>query len=536
MPVTYLYLLGAVTCQRNALRCCFSASPGYRRRPLQRAAPAFYPLVPADLPHIRRNSLTSSRRSIVRRNSSKKRGVQAPALNATPVDRVGPPPSGKCTDSEGPSQRACVNDLGGFIPSNYISHDRFLSPAVMERSVDSIGTCSLDVEASANLPGRVAFIGAITPIPEPHLPSYLSLACTINGYSTTTNYDPIRLARSRDASPHRIDSDLTSNKPTYSIQNNLLSPPNLVPLPIRPQTKSFTPRKMGENTLTQQHHQDYYSSTKTISFITKDSHFTSKLFTAKDRIDGCLENGHHTVHSKCVSFESSKNITSVNGQVKCSSETSIKQELSNGKETKSFIQQRVERLYGPGALAQGFFVTKRQKSRCSESEDKNVTSDADKHSKSFTDKLLEDEDLEPTMKQSTSSPTLPVLRHLRPEFRAQLPIISPRKGVECSMQKSVTIPKLKDETKINGHSKVDDEVNVVHSNDSHNECVNEKISKKDGHYFLKIIEEQAHRLLELAARVESDISTPDLSEDVIGKLRSAAGKSQTSCVSEVAAV
>lgn len=260
--------------------------------------------------------------------------------------------------------------------------------------------------------------------PEPHLPSYLSLACTVNGYSTTTNYDPIRLARSRDASPHRIDPDLTPNKVTYSVQNNLLSPPNLVPLPTKVKPKS----EMGENTLTQHHHQEFYSSTKTMSFMSKESHFTSNLFSTKDTIDGCLENGHHTIHNKCVNFES-KNITSINGQNKCTSETSIRQEFSNGNETKSFIQQRVERLYGPGALAQGFFVSKRQKNRLSESEDKNTSLDSEKHSKSMTDKLLED-DLEPSMKQSTSSPTLPVLRHLRPEFRAQLPIISPRKGAD----------------------------------------------------------------------------------------------------------
>lgn len=360
--------------------------------------------------------------------------------------------------------------------------------------------------------------------PEPHLPSYLSLACTVNGYSTTTNYDPIRLARSRDASPHRIDPDLTPNKVTYSVQNNLLSPPNLVPLPTKVKPKS----EMGENTLTQHHHQEFYSSTKTMSFMSKESHFTSNLFSTKDTIDGCLENGHHTIHNKCVNFES-KNITSINGQNKCTSETSIRQEFSNGNETKSFIQQRVERLYGPGALAQGFFVSKRQKNRLSESEDKNTSLDSEKHSKSMTDKLLED-DLEPSMKQSTSSPTLPVLRHLRPEFRAQLPIISPRKGVESLMQKSVTVPKLKDEINVNGHCNGEEEIKISALKDisnGHTELIiKEKSGEKDGHYFLRILEEQTKRLLQLASRVESDISTPDLSEEVIGKLRSTAGKAK----------
>ncbi|KAJ8963089.1 hypothetical protein NQ318_018553 [Aromia moschata] len=134
------------------------------------------------------------------------------------------------------------------------------------------------------------------------------------------------------------------------------------------------------------------------------------------------------------------------------------------------------------------------------------------------------------MKQSTSSPTLPVLRHLRPEFRAQLPIICSRKGAESFMQKSVTVPKLKDEVKVNGHSKVDEEVKVAVlkdlSNDQVKQAAKEKTGEKDGHYFIKILEEQTDRLLELAARVEGEISTPDLSEEIVGKLRSTAGKAR----------
>lgn len=273
----------------------------------------------------------------------------------------------------------------------------------------------------------------------------------MNGYSTTTNYDPIRLARSRDASPHRIDSDLTSSKPVYTVQNNLLSPPNLVPLPKPKQIK------MDNTTLAQQQrllHDEFYNSSKTMSFLSNAESRFSNLYITKDSTDSCIENVHHTIQTKCVSFET-KNITTINGQTKCTSETTVKKEYSNGNETKSFIQQRVERLYGPGALAQGFFVSKRQKNRFSDCEDKYFKIEPDNHSKSMTDALLE-EDSEPLMKQSTSSPTLPVLRHLRPEFRAQLPILSPKKGLpESSLQKSVTIPKLKDEIELNGHSKSD---------------------------------------------------------------------------------
>lgn len=67
----------------------------------------------------------------------------------------------------------------------------------------------------------------------------------------------------------------------------------------------------------------------------------------------------------------------------------------------------------------------------------------------MSDKLPSDS----SMKQSSSSPALPVLRHLRPEFRAQLLVMkSPKRSNDSVMQKSITIPVLKEETKSNGHS------------------------------------------------------------------------------------
>lgn len=282
---------------------------------------------------------------------------------------------------------------------------------------------------------RSASIKSLTPQQEHRLPSYLSLACTVNGYSQITNYDPVRLAKSRDSSPHRplIDNDHL----TYAIQNNLLSPPNLVPLPFTDRFRlasaaSANAEKMTERTRTithHHHHEEFYSKKK--MFISTET--SSRKYNYIDRVDACMEksngrayNGHLNGHSNS------------NGHVNGSSEP------------KSFIQQRVERLYGPGALAQGFFVMKRQKSRNSES-DAHVQCDHlnvdynDKHSKSMSDKILLDADGESDsiMKQSASSPSLPVLRHLTPEFRAQLPTFSPRRGVD-TLQKSNTLPQLKD--------------------------------------------------------------------------------------------
>lgn len=50
--------------------------------------------------------------------------------------------------------------------------------------------------------------------------------------------------------------------------------------------------------------------------------------------------------------------------------------------------------------------------------------------------------------------------------------------------------------------------------------------EKDGHYFLKILQNETNRLLKLADNAESELQKNELSEEVIGKIHSAAGKAR----------
>ncbi|XP_074032529.1 disks large-associated protein 2 isoform X2 [Leptinotarsa decemlineata] len=498
---------------------------GVTRIPTTPAAarrPCLLPTVPAVVGgrlHRRNSSGAGSRKGgLVRRNSSRKtadcRHLQQvqPADDASTPETPTPTPSpssGRCTERSSPTILAATPPVKCVAIVSDVWKP--LVADAMERSVDSIGTCSLDVDASADLSdwsdisssGTLRSASIVTPSsPEPRLPSYLSLACSISGYSTTTHYDPVRFAaKSRDASPHRLDTaDLTTSRPSisaiYSVQNNLLSPPNLVPLPIQ----SEEPAMEAQQRL----HGEFYSSMKTSTYLSKET-FTSGLFSRDATDNGCMV---AQTNMKRVSYES-KSVTAINGQTKCLSETSGGQEFRNGQETKSFIQQRVERLYGPGALAQGFF--KPQKKRVSDCDEKPPSP------------VVKFDVSEPAMRQSTSSPTLPVLRHLRPEFRAQLPFMSPKRGpLEGAMQKSVTVPTLL-KKEANG------EEECAGRKEETNGHVGEGVqgeAERNGHYFLKILDTQTKRLLELASRVDSYISTPNLSEEVIGKLRSAAGKAR----------
>lgn len=94
---------------------------------------------------------------------------------------------------------------------------------------------------------------------------------------------------------------------------------------------------------------------------------------------------------------------------------------SSSSSEKSFIQQRVERLYGPGALAQGFFFKR--------SITKLNTSDSSFNKSSNNNDISAD-----NANTEESLKNLPVLRHLRPEFRAQLPVVSSRKPTDGTEQ------------------------------------------------------------------------------------------------------
>ncbi|KAB0803276.1 hypothetical protein PPYR_00246 [Photinus pyralis] len=445
--------------------------------------------------------------------------------------------SPKYSNSESNTARCSVSSDDDITPTNTLTNSsEFVPDSKMDRSVDSIGTCSLDADVSIDLSDRSeqSSVGTLrsltisTPEPQPYLPSYLSLACTVSGYSTSTNYDPERLSKSRDVSPHRRHDDPSLSKltSTYQIRNNLLSPPNVVPLPHHKYTPLTSPKPKNMEEQIETRREVYTSSQISSTFTSQESNsFISSMF-CNDTVDGCVKNGHPSeTQSRYMSLETRNSTYMTNGSSKTVSESSYK-ELSNGIQQKSFIQQRVERLYGPGALAQGFFITKRQKSRSSESEsDKSISNinNSEKHSQSMSDKFFEIDHSESSIKQSTSSPTLPVLRHLRPEFRAQLPIISPKKCNDVPLHKSITVPTLNEENKLNGHRK---ETDVSKENGtSHEECADDTI--KDGHYFLRILEAETVRLLRMADKVEKELEeTEDLSEEIKGKLRSASGKAR----------
>lgn len=361
-------------------------------------------------------------------------------------------------------------------------------------------------------------------------PSYLNLACCVNGYSNLTTYDSkIRqdINKSREVSPIRPSTSSLQ----YCKRSNSLAAPVLHSMPLTKQPITATANKY------------------TIINGTNNNN---------DNNSGVLQNG---------------------DQLYCNGSTGDK---SHG----SFIQQRVERLYGPGALAQVFYSPKKQSASLSpvpssrqkfQQQESNVPSQGSELSRKFKQlspsknygefhkKMHNNCTARSQMELTTTTPTsshngdvdLPVFRHLSHEFRAQLPTVSPKRSVsrvspapEVPLPVTVTptngtklhaidvdadvvdhepikMPQLKSEeyistTKISSTSIVEAEAETSKFTTNPVE--------KDGNYFLKVLKDEQVRLLALAAVAEKYIdaltNNPDITEDTFGLLRSASGKAR----------
>lgn len=330
-------------------------------------------------------------------------------------------------------------------------------------------------------------------------PSYLNLACCVNGYSNYTNYDSIErkeINKSREVSPNRpIISSISMSRQQRS-SDNLLS----VPAPVT------------------------FVKQSPLTSISK--RFASLNINDKDTTDNAgVMNGNSSVTSR-----------------------------------KSFIQQRVEKLYGTTK------ILTTMKSSDSIQLNGNGTIQHTNGS-SATHTIVDEKE-----NDEISLNSLPVMKHLRPEFCRQLQFMnSPKKTPRtngfskqtdpCDVSKQTVktdqpqvasgntelLTSKSAPIKTNGipvaeiNSELVKEVSespmncVVEATEKsvvseeaivNNNCVesnknfeesqsNGKMETKDGHFFLKLLHAEKQRILKLAQdletefeQVQSDVSLP----------------------------
>ncbi|XP_047541770.1 uncharacterized protein LOC125074448 [Vanessa atalanta] len=416
-------------------------------------------------------------------------------------------------------------------------------------------------------------------------PSYLNLACSVNGYTNLTTYDSkLRqdINKSREASPIR---PITHNYQYRSENNSLLVPvpvsankllvPTFGPHDTRTNLTPKAPPKAhtdphiaspvhafmaAEN---KQLKNDFLGPSMTTTsrpYISNESKtFATSMLHQKDEVDNAKEMTFKSSYSE-TNFRQS--VTTNGKETRLTSESytissngvSKRVEITkeNGEKLtspmKSFIQQRVERLYGPGALAQGFFNQKRHKLKSSsEDDDPKVLTEKSLNcpSERFVSPRKSNESFD--SENIYTSPTnedptvLPVLRHLRPEFRAQLPILSPRKSLKSDLSPQKIEQDIPEPSKTEVEEKISDVTNgvsVINLDDSIKEPVNgvNGVDKangevvKDAYYFIDLEKKETERLIALAVGAEKELETlqnnEDISEEVLGLLRAASGKAR----------
>ncbi|XP_054290565.1 uncharacterized protein LOC129005631 isoform X2 [Macrosteles quadrilineatus] len=300
-------------------------------------------------------------------------------------------------------------------------------------------------------------------------PSYLNLACCISGYTTLTTYNSKQREgfRSRDISPARITGAGADDAVFTSLCGNYLS---------------AQPR-----------------------YLTEMDH-------RKKSGDGMMNGNSNgastfTCSSTSVTANSSFYRCETRKEILCHTDTSSA--LSHSKEvpsqTSSFILQRVERLYGPGALAQGFYTRRSHGSSAATTP----------HKEPQPDESVKAGD-------EGGASALPVLRLLRPEFRAQLSLAKRKSSCPSTRVTDSTDGAVE---RIIPVVIADNDVETKsHSIKEERETVNKPV-EKDGPYYLQLVTNEAELLERLAAMMEVELSqgVPDHME---GRLRAAAGKAR----------
>eukprot|EP00099_Drosophila_melanogaster_P003218 NP_001163056.1 vulcan, isoform E [Drosophila melanogaster] len=433
----------------------------------------------------------------------------------------------------------------------------------MDRSLDSIGSCSLDVDADSS---DISDTSGSLNFPTPVSVRDITREFTANlRERCVPNLPP----QPQHKTPAYVESR------SSELEHMVLSPA-IVECDQEPSSNDFDETSAENSQEAPEKKPSYlnlaccvngYSNLTTYdSKIRQDinkSREVSPIRPSTSSLQYCKRNhflATPTLHSmpspatKCKPIEPNNNSNDSSGNFSSGSGHSN----GNG----SFIKQRVERLYGPGALAQGFYSPKKHGQSPSNAAGRSERGQVEIDSLQGSELARKFKQLSPSkdygefrkkmQKKCSQSTTarideplhspglngdldLPVFRHLSQEFRAQLPTVSPKRGAPRSCMAPDVL--LVDNESSPDHGPTDE---VDHESTKMDKLASEEYIStsnisveavvKDGNFFLKILKEEQSRLLVLAALAEKyadALSTnPDISEDTFGLLRSASGKAR----------
>ncbi|KAK6620051.1 hypothetical protein RUM44_006451 [Polyplax serrata] len=355
-------------------------------------------------------------------------------------------------------------------------------------------------------------------------PSYLGVSCSNSGYRNVINYDSklreglcsnspreslvLCNSRLRESSPMRRDLDLNLRNGRHGESIGLTGKP-----------KAETEGRVTSNGISQTgKFVNISTSTKTISTFRNSQDVAERKETSngvganvnlKQILNGESGTGRRgysglgfspkilkSPEKNCNSFLRSINSFENNCRNKSEGTRSgsySRAEQQSTSDSINSIQQRIERLYGPGALAHGFYGQK------SSPRGKGMDDTESHVSDSFVEKRGDrDPNKLPISLSSLTCPPVSSAVTLHPT------------------QNGDSIPLANSKPEVATTEKL---VEPEEADDSQTE--------KNGLYFLKLLKKETDRLLQLATFAESELENGEnLPEEINGKLRAAAGKAR----------
>ncbi|GFS93681.1 hypothetical protein NPIL_176232 [Nephila pilipes] len=341
-------------------------------------------------------------------------------------------------------------------------------------------------------------------VAEIKLPSYVSISCAINGYA---NYS--RFCRSRDNSPARSSF----------------------------RKSSLEPSMLADTSRKEAYESHRYSRSQSDCNGTMQSVFTeSKRVTVSKQIqiplkssikyttEVTLSNGHseRTVCTKVVT----------NGHTINDSLVLAKEVSSDG--TKSLVQQRIESLYGKSV---GDEIKVNVKSSL-KNKDVHVNG---------TDNSITSQAQIPNGKNHSGTVSPPVFRHLNEDFRKQLQMNIPPKKLDSEKPSTKTLKKLQNGLSKDTILKKEEAFSPISNGIGHDECdriksmtpppIKSKSSlessakplgvdeEREGYKFLNLIDVEKEKIQAQVKSLEEELAVnTNLPEEASGKIRAACGK------------
>ncbi|GFQ90808.1 hypothetical protein TNCT_716552 [Trichonephila clavata] len=344
-------------------------------------------------------------------------------------------------------------------------------------------------------------------VAEIKLPSYVSISCAINGYA---NYG--RFCRSRDNSPARSSF----------------------------RKSSLEPSMLADTSRKEAYENHRYSRSQSDCNGTMQSVFTeSKRVTVSKQIqipikssikyttEVTLSNGHseRTVCTKVMT----------NGHATCDSLVLAKEVSTDG--TKSLVQQRIESLYGKSV---GDEIKMNMKSSLK---------NKDVHVNGTDDSITSQAQI-PNGKNHSGTVSPPVFRHLNEDFRKQLQMNIPLKKSDSEKPSIKPIKKLQNGSNKDTVLKKEEAFPPILNGIGHDECdriksmtpppIKSKSSfegsspktlssgeerEREGYKFLSLIDVEKEKIQAQVKLLEEELAVnTNLTEEASGKIRAACGK------------